>query len=184
MEEVWKDVLGYEGLYKVSSSGRVKSVDRLVTKRWPDGRILPWNLQGKLLKVATNKVGYNIIALCQEGKCKTVSVHRLVAKAFLSTIDGKEIINHIDGVKTNNCISNLEWCNHSENVKHANHTGLNPILYGGDTSNTRPVVDMVTGETYATTKIAAAKLGISPKQLSRKLRGFLPNLTSFKFLNT
>lgn len=98
MEEVWKDIPGYEGLYQVSNTGEVKSL----------------NYRGsgetKLLKQSTNKKGYKRVVLCKNRKKKNHSVHRLVAITFIPNPDNLPIVNHIDECKSNNMVSNLEWC--------------------------------------------------------------------------
>ena len=95
------EIQGYEGLYSVTSDGRV----------WGHKR-------KKFLSLCPNGNGYSVVTLRGHGK-STKSVHRLVAEAFLTKIKGKEQVNHIDGDKTNNSVGNLEWCNSSENHLHA-----------------------------------------------------------------
>ena len=120
MEEVWKDVQGYEGLYQVSNLGRVKSLERIVKrKNQPD---LP--VAGKILNPRTGKNGYAYVILSKESKGKTANIHRMVAEAFVSKLEGCNVVNHLDGNKGNNICNNLEWCNSSKNNKHAFDTGL------------------------------------------------------------
>lgn len=97
--EVWEDVKGYKGLYKVSSMGNVKSL-----------------ITGKILKPGKDRYGYLYVQLCKDGRRKNYRVHRLVAQAFLNPVAGKDIVNHLDEVKTSNHYSNLEYCTHKENV--------------------------------------------------------------------
>lgn len=113
-EEIWKDIEGYEGLYKVSNLGRVKSLDRLVV--YSNGTEI--NHKGKFLSFEDNK-GYNRITLSKGGKTKRALVHRLVAKHFIPHDNHKPHVNHIDGIKTNNIVSNLEWCTPKENENHS-----------------------------------------------------------------
>lgn len=108
-EEVWEDVKGYEGYYQVSNIGRVKSLTRKYTKE----RILKHNIRN----------GYKAVILCVEGKPKNVSVHRLVATAFIDNSNNYPVINHIDGNRTNNEMCNLEWCTQSHNVTSAIESG-------------------------------------------------------------
>lgn len=120
MEEVWKDIAGYEGLYQVSNFGRVKSLDRVVKrKNQPD---LP--VAGKVLRPRFGKNGYAYVILSKEGKGKTANIHRIVAMTFLERFDGCELVNHKDGNKANNCVENLEWCNFSRIMQHAFDNGL------------------------------------------------------------
>jgi hypothetical protein len=105
--EVWSPVKGYEGLYAVSSMGRVKSLERF--DRF--GRLV----KERILKPEKNKNGYLIVALWKDGKGKMFYVHRLVAQAFLKPVAGKDFINHRDEVKVSNHYLNLEFCSHKEN---------------------------------------------------------------------
>lgn len=118
MQEIWKDIKGYEGLYQVSNLGRVKSLPHGRTK----GCILrPWN----------NK-GYQVVGLWEgtPSKMRKLSVHRLVAEAFISNPENKPCINHIDGIRNNNNITNLEWVTYSENNNHAIKFGLRKVFPG------------------------------------------------------
>ena len=106
--EHWKDVEGYEGLYMVSSLGRVYSTGR--------GRY-----RGTIMCPADNRSGYLILSLRDlDGKDATCPVHRLVALAFCYGHDSKhDVVNHKDGNKHNNHADNLEWCTSRENTVHA-----------------------------------------------------------------
>ena len=106
MEEIWKDVKEYEGLYQVSNMGRVK------------------NNHEKIRSIRTRKDGYQDIALYKNKNVKYKLIHRLVAEAFLHNPDNKKTVNHKDGDKTNNKVNNLEWSTASENTIHAYEKGL------------------------------------------------------------
>lgn len=108
MQEIWKDIDGYEGLYKVSSMGRVYSVPRIS----PTG----CKVNGRFLCHGDNGHGYKIVNLWKDGKSKIKYVHRLVALAFIPNPDNLPEINHKDENKENNCVSNLEWCSNRYNV--------------------------------------------------------------------
>ena len=99
MTEEWRDIDGYEGLYQVSNLGRVKSLN--------------YNHTGteKIMKPYKNTWGYLKVSLSKERKNKLISIHRLVAKAFISNPDNLPQVNHINEVKTDNRAVNLEWCN-------------------------------------------------------------------------
>ena len=104
--EIWRPVEGYEGLYEVSSLGRVKSLKygrEKVLKPWKDG----W--------------GYLLVTLCRNGKVKHFKAHRLVATAFLPNPMRLPEINHKDEDKTNNCVSNLEFCDRRYNLNYGTH---------------------------------------------------------------
>ena len=113
-EEIWKPVVGYEGLYEVSSYGRVKSLDRYV--KYSDGRI--YLHKGKVLSLAKDKNGYFVVSLYFNGKHNTIKVHRLVAQAFIPNPDNLPEVNHLDEDKTNNRVENLEWCDHKYNMNY------------------------------------------------------------------
>lgn len=119
-EEIWKDVVGYEGFYQVSDLGRVRSVERLVNA--PNNRRCV--RQSVVLRQTLSNSGYYFVGLSVNGKLKNPSVHRLIAIAFKPNPENKPDVNHIDGVKTNNLLSNLEWATKSENGIHAFRLGL------------------------------------------------------------
>ena len=110
MEEIWKDIKNYEGLYIVSNLGNIKSF-----VRYKDG---------KILKPQKNKKGYLQILLYKNGKPSTKKVHRLVAETFLDNFYDKPQVNHIDGNKENNNVANLEMVTNSENQIHAYKNNL------------------------------------------------------------
>lgn len=115
MIEIWKDVKGYEGMYQVSDSGRVKSLARTVERS--DGTVRP--VCEKILTCSISTDGYVQCKLCSDGQYKTVKVHRLVAEAFLPKAEDGFEVNHIDCDRRNNHVSNLEWMSHGDNVRYA-----------------------------------------------------------------
>ena len=119
-KEVWRDVKGYEGFYKVSNYGRVMSVDRTVV--FNDGRVREF--KGVLIKQIVNRFGYSAMYLKKNGKQKVGKVHRLVAEAFIPNPIGKPQVNHIDSKRTNNKVENLEWVTPRENKLHSVKKGL------------------------------------------------------------
>ena len=104
--EVWMPIIGYEGLYEVSSVGRVKSLKREVRNI---GR-KPYVIEEKLLKMPKNSRGYNHVRLCKDGISKTKNIHTIVALVFLShtTCLHNKVIDHINNIKSDNRISNLQ----------------------------------------------------------------------------
>ena len=119
MEEIWKDVGGYEGLYQVSNLGKIKSLQRY--EKHKNSKIL---VKERILKGCFNKTGYHEARLYKNGIAYYESVHRLVAKEFISNPYNKPEVNHINGIKKDNRVGNLEWCTKKENGKHAVSIGL------------------------------------------------------------
>lgn len=126
MEEIWRDIKGYEGLYQVSNFGRVKSLKRTIKGR---------KYQSKHLSIQKGKDGYERIMLYNSSGHKGMTVHRLVALSFIPNPNNKKCVNHKDGVKTNNKENNLEWVTHSENMKHAFTKGLNAVSHENHINN-------------------------------------------------
>ena len=119
MQEIWKPIAGYEGLYEVSSLGNVRSNDREITHR--NGR--RYRVKGRTL-VFSKPHGYHQVTLCDGNSKKPHKVHRLVASAFIPRTPGKDVVNHLDGNKGNNSVSNLEWTCPKGNARHARDAGL------------------------------------------------------------
>lgn len=123
MNEKWKPVVGFEGLYSVSSLGRVRSESRVVP--YTDGVRKARTIKSRLLS-PSNMNGYVQVCLYRDNKRKTVRVHRLVAMAFIPNTNKLPCVNHKDGNKANNTPSNLMWSTVLDNNVHAYQTGLNP----------------------------------------------------------
>lgn len=107
MEEIWKDVEGYEGLYQVSNKARVRSKNTILSPE------------------ISNK-GYLMVGMRKPGKHQLKTIHRMMGIAFIPNPEPLiyDCINHKDGNKLNNDLDNLEWCTKSMNNKHAYATGL------------------------------------------------------------
>lgn len=102
-EEIWRDIKGYEGLYKISNFGRVVS--------YHCNKI-------KLMSIAQHSSGYKQANLYKDGKHETLLVHRLVAAAFVPNPNNYNEVNHIDENKCNNNADNLEWVSHGDNCRY------------------------------------------------------------------
>lgn len=110
MNEIWKDIDGYNGLYQISNLGRVKSLGR---------RGKGCSLEDRILKPMINKDGYHLVNLKDINHvAKWFTVHRLVALHFIPNPDNYKEINHKDEIKGNNIVTNLEWCTREYNVSY------------------------------------------------------------------
>lgn len=113
MDEIWKPVYGYDGLYEVSSTGDVRSVDRIATHQMGG----PLKLRGKKLSVHVNPKGYCTYALCRHGKLKTFAAHTLVLEAFVGPRPEGQEACHLDGNRQNPRLDNLRWDTRVENQR-------------------------------------------------------------------
>ena len=120
--EQWKPVYGYEGIYEVSSHGRVRSLDRTVT--YSDGRVRRY--KGKVLRATLSSGGYPCVSLYSQGKEKRRYVHSLVAEAFIGTRPKGMEVCHNDGDPANNRLDNLRYDTHSDNMLDSVRHGTNP----------------------------------------------------------
>lgn len=132
-EEIWRPIEGYEEFYEVSNLGNVRSNDRYV---W-NGKVY-YKKKGRVLKKTKTTTGYWKVELYKNGTRKSKRVHRLVAKAFIPKVKGRNLINHKDGNPLNNRVENLEWCNQGENMQHAYNIGL---IKSNFTNNKEKILD-------------------------------------------
>lgn len=136
MNEIWKDIEGYEGLYEISNLGRVKSLSKMSGSCMRKEKIL--NSKNRL-----TKDGYARVNLYKEGKGKDFRVCRLVATHFIDNPDNKPTVNHINGIKTDDCVENLEWATLNENMKHAYDTQLKKGMKGETNSQSKLTTEQV-----------------------------------------
>ena len=126
MEEIWKDIEGYEGLYEASSFGRIRSLDRVL-----DSKVrTPQKVKGRILKLGKDTNGYLSIRLHKDKVKTRCLVHRLIAITFCEGYVEKYEVNHINGIKTDNNTNNLEWVTATDNKKHAFRIGLSTPTWG------------------------------------------------------
>lgn len=137
MKEVWRDVVGYEGLYEVSNMGRVNSFPKLNNKN-------PVYHSKRELKLVKNGDGYYRVSLSRDGCDKRVFVHKLVAQAFIKNPENKPQVNHKDSNIKNNTVGNLEWCTHSENMKHGYKYGNKKRMLGQNNFSSKLRTEEVT----------------------------------------
>lgn len=186
--EIWKDVVGYEGLYQVSNLGNKKSLTRGVKSKNNSTKIV----NGRVLANYINSNGYIPFSLCKNGICCIKNVHVVVATAFIPNPDNLREVNHKNGVKSDNRVENLEWCTSSYNSLHAIKNGFqkvrkgeeHPFLgkFGSDFHRSKLVLNEKTGVFYETLKDAAYSIGMSRANLSRTIRGFHINNTGLKYV--
>jgi len=141
MKEEWRDIAGYEGLYQVSSLGRVKS-----------NPVYRHHRKAIVLTPYEIKSGYRVVDLLGRHRL----VHRLVAMAFIPNPANKAQVNHIDGNKRNNVASNLEWCTGKENILHARD-----VLGRRFNASPKRVLCIDTNVVYQSAQCAADTFGVS-----------------------
>lgn len=167
MNENWKEIIGYEGIYEVSDYGRVKSLARTDLRH---------NRKEKILKPVKCNTGYNSVSLSKNGKVEQINIHRLVALTFLDNSNNHPEVNHIDGIKINNELTNLEWCSYSHNIIHAYNTGLRVSPKGSNHHRSKLTesdviqirIRLDSGETQ---KSIAKDYGVTPPLISDIKRG-------------
>lgn len=160
-KEVWKDIVGYEGLYKVSSKGQIYSVKRK-----------------RKMNLTTNKNGYKHVKLYTKGKYKTISIHRLVAKTFLENPENHPVVNHLDEDKLNNNVENLEWCTQKQNVNHG--TGRQRRAEAVKMQVEQYTLDFQYIKTYKSAIDIQKELGFHQSAISRVCRG--ERKTAYKYI--
>jgi len=111
-KKIWRDILGYKGVYQINDLAFVKSLKR------PRGK------RDKIISSCVAQTGYKTVVLFKNSVRKIYLLHRLIAMAFIPNPENKPCINHKDGNKLNNSLDNLEWCTRAENNQHAFRNGL------------------------------------------------------------
>ena len=156
--EVWKDIEGYEGLYQVSSWGRVKN-----------------SRSGTVLKGGETRNGYLQVDLSKYGKRKLYYVHRLVVQSFIPNPEDKPEVNHIDENNQNNRVENLEWCTRTENLNYGTRT-----LRMSKTQSI-PIICIETGIEYYGISECAREMGLHQQHITSVLKGRRKTTGGFTF---
>lgn len=175
-KEVWKDVVGYEGYYQVSSLGRVKGVDRIIKAKFINHETQKVN--GKILKPFTNKHGYVRVSLTINQKVNKFSVHRLVAQAFIPNPENKPQVNHKDEKRDNNNVDNLEWVTVKENSNYGTLPKQRSIR------KSKPVISVSEGglmRYFKSATEAAYRLKVNAPKISLVIKGERKHTGGYNF---
>jgi hypothetical protein len=125
IQEEWKDVKSYEGLYQISNLGNVCSLTRSVRQgKYGHTRVV----ENRILSPTNNGHGYLIVGLRKDGQRKNYYIHRLVAEHFVENVYNKKYVNHKDYNTTNNTADNLEWCTQRENINYSRERMKKPRM--------------------------------------------------------
>lgn len=165
MNEIWKDIKGYEGLYQVSNLGRIKSFPRNGTR----------SKEAAILRGHDTPKGYMQICLTKDRVRKTIKIHRLVAEAFLPNPTNLPQINHKDENKQNNRVDNLEWCDCRYN------NCYNGRMEKIAKKNGRRVRCLETDTVYDSVAKAAEATGISHSNIVYVCQGEFKQIKGFHF---
>lgn len=157
-EEEWRPVVGFEGLYEVSSHGRVRSLERRVPHKRNGSQLV----RGRILKLQPNNGGYLAVQMWRDNQIHRRLVHTVVAGAFMGSAPEGYEVNHEDGDKVNNRLSNLKYVTHSENNLHAYANGLNPR------SGERHRWSKLTADQVLEIRRLNAKEGLGCRRLARR----------------
>ena len=185
MIEVWKDVLGFEGLYQISNFGNVKSLERYVFIPAYGGQFR--HLDEIILSKMVGSMGYYKVVLCNGSKSKQVNIHRLIAIAFIPNPNNYPQVNHMDGDKQNNSINNLEWCTSKHNIRHSWAIGLSKAYWkdkGGEGNPLNIKVyqydlnNNLIAEFYSF-KEASIKTNVPRSSISRCVSGHIKHANNF-----
>lgn len=120
MQEIWKPITGYEGLYSVSNKGRIRSLTRKIPTRLGSARTMI--VRGRIMRCEPQAATYRQVRLCRDGKCKTRTIHTLVAASFIGEHGAGKQVRHLDGDPLNCCVSNLcygtQLQNNQDKIRH------------------------------------------------------------------
>jgi len=171
MDEEWRPVEGYEGLYEVSNLGRVKSLH-------------PRN-SGKIRALKVKRNGYIAVTLSRNGKLKTVTVHQLVAQAFIPNPRNLKEVNHLNEIKSDNRSENLAWATRRENVLYGtrgeNHSRTMKERGYFKVPVVCTTLDNMTSIRYESLSAAAEGTGANISHISKCCRGKIRQTHGFQF---
>jgi len=171
-QEIWKDILNYEGLYKVSNKGNVLSLECVVIHKNGQRHIK----NQRLLSKGINKRGYESVGLYKNGEVQYFKVHRLVAIAFIPNHNNYPQVNHINSDKIDNNVINLEWCTQKENNIHSRVFGNRDMVKDKETARElgykrkKIMLDTLTGVYYESVEELFTSMGICRASFYNKRR--------------
>jgi len=189
MQEQWRPIKDYEGLYEVSNLGRVKSLPK-----YHNCGKKSYMQSEKILKLNKRRDGYLQVMLYKDKKEKTLRIHRLVAQAFIPNPENKPFINHIDCDPSNNCVTNLEWVTQKENIQYASKLGRIPNNFKNVSSEQRRIngkkcskpvisINLVTGEEtfFDSQHEAGRQLNLNRAHINDVLKGRQKRIGNYTF---
>lgn len=181
MNEVWKDIPGYDGIYQVSNLGKIKICEHII---YTKENVLI-KVKERIMKTYITR-GYEQVILQKKGKTKHYQVHRLIAEAFIPNPHNKPQVNHINGIKTDNRIENLEWCTQRENQLHAYKNGLQKPQKGIENILSKSVlkIDFLGNviKEYGSTMEAERETGLNHSNISRCCRGIYKQVGGYTWM--
>ena len=158
MAIITKPLIGYEGLYEITSDGKIYSLPKRTLKR------------RQIVRFSRNNSGYDCVALCKNGKHRTHTVHKLVMETFVGERPEHMDIDHINGIKSDNNVDNLRYCTRSENMKNARRNGFkNYGEHSRFSKLTQDNVDYIRNSQMTQSQLAE-KFGVSVATISRIIR--------------
>ena len=192
MNEEWRDIPHYEGLYQVSNLGQIRSIDRFVRRGIGTTKML----KGIILNPLFQRNGYMFVILSKNGKTKRMAIHRAVALAFIPNPDNKSEVNHINEDKRDNRVSNLEWITIHDNrcygtriergIANRDQTGKKNGMFGRKGAmnpQSRKILQYdLSGNfirEYENIRIAAEMTNSNPSSISRVAKGYIKQTNSF-----
>lgn len=173
---IWKDIPGFEGLYKVNNNGVVVKYD---TEYFSGCKASVNRIRKSFTVKQFNTNGYNRLPLCVEGRQRLYLTHRLIALAFIPNPENKGYVNHINGIKTDNRVENLEWCTSSENQQHAWDAGLRTMTE--KMINCRPIRCLNNDMVFQSITAASKYLNISAGSICQVCKGQRKTVKNYVF---
>lgn len=164
--EVWKDIKGYEGVYQISNTGKVKSLSRYIKRNTGLGKT-----EEAIKKPVVKANGYLGVGLWKNKKVKNFTIHRLVAIHFLENPNNYKYVNHKDEDKTNNNVENLEWCDILYNANYGTGNERRSLSNLNNEGKSKRVINLNTGIVYPSVREAQRQTGIDAGSIIKCCKG-------------